>query len=256
MTNLYHILNGESLKAQFPKSLTGEVLVARECLVDGEVDGDSLEELFATRAKFISSVYENYTEADYIKKTVSEFEKIRKIPAGAEINLWFEDDLFCQVNLWFTIFVLTQNDLNYSIYLIRPKMGFEYNFGGMSEAELITAFQEKLKIEFSELEKFRHLSVCYQQNNRQEILKIAKDLADKYSFLLPAIKAHLERERTDEALGRPQQTIVEIIEELQTDKFGLVFQEFCRRESIYGFGDLQVKRMFDEVLNKVQKHND
>jgi hypothetical protein len=33
--------------------------------------------------------------------------------------------------------------------------------------------------------------------------------------------------------------------------FGTVFQEFCKRESIYGFGDLQVKRIFDEVVHEV-----
>lgn len=249
MINLYHVLTGESLKEQFPKSLAGNILVARECLVDGELEASSLEELFVNRAKFISSVYENYTEADYLKKTVVEFEKIRKIPAEAEINLWFEDDLFCQVNLWFTIFVLTQNDRNYSTYLIRPKKGLEYNFSGMNESELITAFRERTKIEVSELEKFRNLWVCFQENNRQELLNLAEDLADKYYFLLPAIIANLERDPADGTLGRPQRTLIEIIDELQTDKFGLVFQEFCRRESIYGFGDLQVKRMFDEIIS-------
>jgi len=251
MTNLYHILNGDCLKEQFPKSLEGDVLVARECLVDGEVTGDSLEELFVTRAKFIGSQYVGYTEADYFKKNVPEFEKILNIPTGAEVNLWFEDDLFCQVNLWFTAFILTENDRNYSTYLIRPKIGVEYNFGGMSESELITAFRERTKIEVSELAKFRRLWLCYQQNNREEMLKIAKDLTDRYLFLLPAIDAQLERDPANGTLGRPQRTLIEIIDELQTDKFELVFQEFCKRESLYGFGDLQVKRMFDEIINKI-----
>ncbi|MGA1465893.1 MAG: hypothetical protein ACO363_09195, partial [Balneolaceae bacterium] len=30
--------------------------------------------------------------------------------------------------------------------------------------------------------------------------------------------------------------------------FGAVFREFQRREAIYGFGDLQVKRLFDAVM--------
>ncbi len=239
----YHILNGESLKEQFPKSLAGDVLVARECLVDGEVDGDTLEELFATRAKFISSVYENYTDVDYLKKTVSEFEKIRKIPAGAEINLGFEDDLFCQVNLWFTIFVLSKRFTRHAVYLIRPMKGFEYNFGGMSESELIEAFRRKTRIEIGELQQFGQLWINYGQDNRENLIKIAKGLATKYPFLMPAIDAHIDRK----AWGRPKKTIAAIIDELETDEFGPVFQEFCRREGIYGFGDLQVRRLLDET---------
>jgi hypothetical protein len=37
---------------------------------------------------------------------------------------------------------------------------------------------------------------------------------------------------------------------LETNSFGEVFKEFNKRESIYGFGDLQVKRLFDEIKNK------
>ncbi|MEJ2006462.1 MAG: hypothetical protein P8X57_16220 [Cyclobacteriaceae bacterium] len=53
----YHILNGDSLKAQFPKDIDGEIIVARECLVDGEVQSDDLKELFKIRASFITSTY-------------------------------------------------------------------------------------------------------------------------------------------------------------------------------------------------------
>ena len=39
------------------------------------------------------------------------------------------------------------------------------------------------------------------------------------------------------------------MDELNTEQFGLIFKEFCNRESIYGFGDLQVKRLLDEIKN-------
>ena len=31
--------------------------------------------------------------------------------------------------------------------------------------------------------------------------------------------------------------------------FGIIFKEFCKREPIYGFGDLQVKRLLSELEN-------
>ncbi len=37
------------------------------------------------------------------------------------------------------------------------------------------------------------------------------------------------------------------MEGLQTQNFGLIFREFCKREGIYGFGDLQVKRLLEEI---------
>ena len=49
--------------------------------------------------------------------------------------------------------------------------------------------------------------------------------------------------------GRPIQSLITIMKELDTEEFGPVFREFNKRESIYGFGDLQVKRLFDEIIN-------
>ena len=64
-----------------------------------------------------------------------------------------------------------------------------------------------------------------------------------------AIKAHLDRLPKDGNLGLPQETLKGIIAELDTDAFGPVFQAFQQRLPFYGFGDLQVKRMW-EALQK------
>jgi len=48
-------------------------------------------------------------------------------------------------------------------------------------------------------------------------------------------------------VDRPVQSLKEIKEELKTDDFGIIFREFSKREAIYGFGDLQVKRLLDEL---------
>jgi len=70
--------------------------------------------------------------------------------------------------------------------------------------------------------------------------------------MLPAIHAHLQRfpsetETNKEKLGRPKISLIQIMNELKSEEFAPVFREFSKRESIYGFGDLQVKRLFDEV---------
>ena len=72
MKKQYHILNGDVLKNRFPENIPGEIIVIRECLIDGSVEGNDLKDFFATRAKFISDSYEGCSEQDYFKKTVPE----------------------------------------------------------------------------------------------------------------------------------------------------------------------------------------
>ena len=60
----YHILNGDALKAQFPEEIPGEIIVMRECLIEGPVAGRSIEEILDNRARFITNEYGG-TEDEY-----------------------------------------------------------------------------------------------------------------------------------------------------------------------------------------------
>ena len=95
-----HILNGDALREQFPASVEGELIVARECLVVGDVSGNDLKDFYENRAKDLLKSY-GTPISEYFSKVVPEYEKIRKLRVNSTVNLWFEDDLFCQVNLWF-----------------------------------------------------------------------------------------------------------------------------------------------------------
>jgi len=75
-------------------------------------------------------------------------------------------------------------------------------------------------------------------------------LENKYPFILSAVKAHIQRIPMNGNLGRPTKSLIKIMEEFNTEEFVVVFKEFTKRESIYGFGDLQVKRLYDEIINK------
>ncbi len=247
MKTQYHILNGDSLRQQFPEKIQGEIIVARECLVDGNVRGNNLDELFQVRAQFISNNYEGYNEQEYYKKIVSEFNKMQNISDDVDINLWFEEDLFCQVNFWFTINLISQSEKKNSIYLIKPEKHSQYGFGGLDESELVSIYKNRLLL--TELDKLAGLWNLYQKNDLEQLLKTAKELEPKYPFILIAVKAHRDRIPTEGSLGRPSQSLIQIMKELETDEFEPVFKEFSKRECIYGFSDLQVKRLFDEVKN-------
>lgn len=245
MKTQYHILNGDALKEQFPPELEGNIIVCRECLVDGDVKETELEKLFSSRAKFLS---ENYggEEQDYFEKSVPEFQKILSIEDDAEINLWFEDDLFCQVNFWFvSILLVIKMKPSRKAFLIRPKVHNQYGFGGIDQSGLLSLYDERLEIkQLSELAKLWEL---YQSNSLEKLVKAAQTLKD-LPFIFPAVEAHKARIPTQNSLGKPTESLIQIMKDLNTKEFGPVFREFCKRESIYGYGDLQVKRLFDSLV--------
>jgi len=240
-----HVLNGDALKQQFPSELKGEIIVARECMVDGSVQGNTLNEIFNNRAKFIYETFDE-TEVDYYTKTVSEFEKIKSNASHSEINLWFEDDLFCQVNFWFVIHYILEHKIEAPLYLIRPITLHQYGFGGMNQLELQDAYKNKIRI--NNVKEIGELWKLFQNENISEMIQLSGRLKETYPFILPAVKALQESIEFE----RPKKSIKSIITELDTKEFGVVFSEFCKKEAIYGFGDVQVKRLFDEVIQELE----
>jgi hypothetical protein len=241
-----HILNGDALREQFP-AIGGELIFARACLVDGPVSGDSLEALYATRARFISENYGGPLE-QYAQKTVPEFEKIQSLSPEAEVNLWFEDDLFCQVNMWFVAYLIASFTQVKAVYLVRPTGDMKYGFGGMSKEELSQAYANRKKVSAAELSIFAQLWQHYQAGKLAEMKALAQSDASAFPFLPAAVQAHIDRYPAAGNLGRPERSLLAIMDEVGSEKFGPVFRAFWEREAIYGFGDLQVKRLYDKLV--------
>lgn len=245
----FHILNGDSLKEQFPKTILGQLIVARECLIDGNVQGRNLNELFANRAEHIEG-YAQVPKGEYQQKTVPEITKITQIPQGSKVYCWFEEDLFCQVNFWFVLSLLIEKLSAENIYLVRPSKGNEYSFGHMNSEDLVKAFHQATLISAEELAELSTLWRFYQDEKYSEMLEIASKHSRKFSFLTPAILAQIDRLPDASGFGRPERTLLAIMSELQTQDFSTVYQCFYKRTAIYSFGDLQVKRMFDQLLKQ------
>lgn len=246
MRKQIHILNGDSLREQFPKKIKGKLIVARECLIEGNVAGDDFNTFFKNRAEFI---YQNYNDSkeDYQSKVRTEFQKIQNVEKGTELNLWFEDDLFCQVNFWFVSYFISQNKINEKVYLIRPKNHNQYGFGGLNNEELISAYTNRQEI--LELDKIANLWIEYKNKNWKGLMSAAKNIEDDFPFIIAAVDAQIERIPKGNNPGRPTRVLLEIMDELQTEDFGQIFLEFSKRESIYGFGDLQLKALYESAKN-------
>ncbi len=241
-----HILNGDALRSQLPATIGGHILVAKECLVEGPVAGESLEALYETRAHFLASGPGGYSTTYYFEKTVPQFEKMCQLPAAAEVNLWFEDDLFCQVNMWFVAHLLKTHTAVSAVYLIRPTADLRYGFGGMDAAALEAAYAARQALTESDIALFAQLWQHYQAHELPEMSALAQSAASAFPFLPAAVQAHLDRYPA-EGPGRPERSLQAIMAELGSDEFGPVFRAFCEREAIYGLGDLQVMRLWEEV---------
>jgi len=236
MKQQFYILNGDALLNQLGEEIPGEKIVLRETMIDGPLDGATLSDFYETRSTFMFDKYHLPSKSEYDKKSVAEFDKIRNIPHESDINLWFEDDLFCQTNFWFTTHLLISFKCKNPVYLVRPNKGNEYSFGMMSINELKESLTNKIRITQNELIEFQKLWKYYCTNSSSQMLPIAEKLQAKFPFLVPAIRANMNK-----LAGEPQKVAEGIIKELNTTDFKMIFQEFCKRQPIYGFGDVQFK---------------
>ena len=240
--NQIHILNGDALKEQLPEQISGDVLVARECLVDGPVNAQTLDELIKIRSNFIEATFgDSYQQAE------DQLRKISLIKDG-EVNLWFEEDLFCQVNLWFICSLLYLKGLKVS--LVMPKDSLRYGFAGLNKAQLQEALESKKELTPINVNQFALLWFAYRSNHIERLLKLGVQMHSDFPFVMRAIEAHFERTPRDGNPGHPERLIRQIMQELSTQDFGAVFREFCDRAPIYGFGDLQVKGIYDQIIGQ------
>lgn len=243
---MLHILNGDSLAYKFPNDIHGDKAITRECLVDGPVDGHSLEELWVVRDQFLSQNYGNSPDGNYFVKVVPEFEKILTVASNTKVYCWFELDLFCQVNFWFVMHLLENHKGD--IYLVLPeKADIRLGFAELSDRQMEEHFRDAKLLTKNQREVLANLWKMYQMHHIDEAMTLSKQVSYEMPFLLPAVQAWKDSIPHGEYPGKPKATIIQIIKDLGTDDFPKVFREFRNRIPIYGFGDSQVRRLYDEV---------
>jgi len=247
---IYNILNGDSLAYSFPDAkIEGNVIVVREALIDGALSGNDLQDFWHSRAKHMG-----LTEAEYHDQVVSQFEKLMNAPDDSEFNLWFEYDLFCQVNMWFVISIINSLSVKkkvyavYTSYLDRNNKLFWNGFGPANSSQLQACFRDKILLSDADLQLGQELWTAYKENNFEELIRLAKNPSLAFPYLQEVVKAHIDRFPKDGTKGRPEKVIEEITKNVSTD-FHKVFKEFWNRESIYGFGDTQLKHLYDKVMH-------
>ncbi len=245
MNNSYHVLNGDALADRFPKSISGEKIVMRECLVDGPIEANSFEDFLEIRSEYLDRTYAAYEPKPYAEYVKPELYKIREIPSGSNVYLWFEEDVFCQVNCWFLCFLLEQHVGEHDIYFVMPNSEIQWGFAGLDEHDLILASENAIPVSGVELIELAKLWQAYVDADIVKMREFSSELS-QFEWVKNAVDAEIDRIVED----TPKQTLSALINQLGSEKFGPVFQEFCKLAAIYGYGDLMVKRMFDEIVSE------
>ncbi len=243
---IYHILNGDAIAAQFPDDLDGISIVIREAFVEGPVSTQFSDDFWEERLAFININYQAERE-DYEEQFLSQLEILDQINPEDRVYLWFEDDLFCLVNMLFVIAYVsekTQTQL-FRVFPVADNQLWK-GFGSADEKELKNSFQNSIQLDEEDVELAKQLWEAYGKNDREKLQLLSHSHSDAFRFLPEVIHAQMQRNPSDGGLGRPQLTLVEILKHGRTN-FYEIYEDFWRKEAIYGFGDMQVFNMLKEM---------
>jgi hypothetical protein len=242
---IIHILNGDALEDQFPKDLPGEILVFRECLIEGPKKVVEFETFFASRAAYLSDTYDPKIKESYSRELSIPLIKVVTDLKPSEIVLWFEEDLFCQANFWFICHFLEGSGYRGKVSWAKPSGVAKFNFGLLSKESLTAVFEDRFPVDIA---KIALLWQAYSVNDSDELIRLVEGVAGLSEYIIPAALAYRDMNTSTIEQSRPYLSLLEITKTLKTTRFGKVFMAFCKKEAVYGFGDLQVKRIFDIVV--------
>ncbi|MEP6923965.1 MAG: DUF1835 domain-containing protein [Pyrinomonadaceae bacterium] len=240
-----HLLTGDSLAEKFFKlDVSCEIIVSRECLIEGSLEGATLAEFWQTRARFIESAY-GADENSFNQNVKTEYQKLLALGPQDEANLWFEYDLFCQVNMWFALYLLSQSKIK-DVYRVAPTMRTQNDlwkgFGNLDEQQLRECLAHKIKFQKDDITLGKNLWQAYKNDNLIELKRLSEVESNCFPYLKEVCKAQIERKQE----RRPENSLKEIAANGVTD-FHELFARFSEKEGIYGFGDSQVKRILNSA---------
>jgi hypothetical protein len=136
----------------------------------------------------------------------------------------------------------------FRVFPIIKSENFWKGFGNANTEMLEKAYSSKVPFEQSDLDLGLNLWRAYQKNDFSKLKELSKTKSNCFAHLQEVCQAHLDRFPTNNSLGRPEQLIKDILKSKPME-FYEVFQKFSEREGIYGFGDLQVKSIYERQIN-------
>src|SRR5690606_38038558 len=156
-----------------------------ECLIDGDLSGDTLSEFWKNRATFISDAY-SATKDDYFTRVVTAFDTILNLPEDAEVNLWFENDLFCQANMWFVMSLLSEHPPKalYSVFpVIDNPIDQWQGFGASDTQKLEKAYQSRVLVTLKDIQLGASLWKAYKHGELEMLKELSRRSSEAFQQL-------------------------------------------------------------------------
>jgi hypothetical protein len=243
MTN-YHILTGDSLAGTFRRTnLEGPVIISRECFIDGPLADDNPDIFWKKRSEYIRTAFGGDPK-EYYETVKAEFDRIQEITPDDEVNLWFENDLFCQTNMWFTVSLLNQRGIN-KVFRISPLIRGANKwegFGRHTSTDLLNCFEKRQAFTKGDFKLGENLWDAYKTSDIVALAFFSRSLSPCFPFLEDVCRAEVERKSNN----RPRKVLEDLLAKGYTD-FNDIFTQFSKSEGIYGYGDLQVENMLKSI---------
>lgn len=240
---IYHVLPGDAQVEAFQKSgITGELIVCREALIHGPIDAVDLDLFWNERAQYVLAGY-GQDEISYHDNVARELARLQDVESGDEVNLWFEYELFCSVNMWFCLWLLSA--AKPVVYRVEP-IGLDVEnrwdgFGNFTSDDMRAAFQLRTRLSPQQVELGAELWTAYRSKDHVELKALtAKCDADCFPYLKEVVAAVAEEDIL------PLEVVKEILAGGRRD-LAHVFPEFKKRAGVYGYGDLQVQQLIDQL---------
>jgi len=253
-----HITNGSAL-TEYLESLNfeGEILTWHEMLCEGPtLKNIDQPEFFEGRKQFLESVYKVEYDTQKIK---SEFDKLSDTSNYSEIVLWFEYDVFCHINLVAAISLIKQKNINLPLYLVcSGRVDGEKELKGLgqlTEKQLLQHYKDKIQLNIDDIATAQKAWRIYCENDHN-LLKELIVRPSNFKYLTNCLKAHLRRfPDTRSGLNTLEYNTLKLIKEHNIKSKHHLLGYCLHYQGYYGFGDLQLKRMIEE-LNMFYKESD
>lgn len=248
---ILHITNGGALTSYLKElKIQGEMITWQEMLCEGPtLDTIHSIELIEKRGRFLNTFYDIELDLKKIDLALSQLDNAND--RYKEVVIWFEYDLFCQINMLAVISLLKQKGIKLPIYLVcSGRITGKSELKALTQLnpnQLINHYKNKVLLNDEDLDLATTLWQIYCGIDHN-LFKPYITKTSSFKYLNNCLKAHLERfPDSISGLNILETNILNLIQENNINSKHHLLGYALNYQGFYGYGDLQLKRIIDNL---------
>ncbi|SFW46882.1 protein of unknown function [Sinomicrobium oceani] len=251
MTTTLHITNGDGFTSVLKNlKLEGEIITWREMLCEGKTTTEvGSESFWKTRFEFLNKNYK-VSKTNFIEATLKEYRRLCNQKTQEEIVLWFDEDLFCQINMIAVISWLKKHRKEAQVSLVCKKQKKDKPFilTRLSEEQILKLYGSRVNLKQDDIEYADYIWQLYCSDTPLRLETFSKFNASQFPYLTDAIALHLHRFPTvKNGLNQLENEVLALANSKRINSKEKLVEALIKKESDYGFGDLQYYRLIDTM---------